>query len=205
MRPIEFILGPYDGADTDYLSTAQSYATAGALVLTDTLTLAPASFPTITSDGDEGGNIFTFYGKNNSGQDISVGLTGPNSDTAVATLAFASIDSITISNTSAGNVSAGFAQGGATDWIPLDLYNPNQTTTISVTNDGTVNYSVVYTNENPWQSAYNPTEVAHPAAALTGASSSQTASTQVLMRAVRFKMNSGSGSIRCTITQQSTQ
>lgn len=205
MRPIQLTLGPYDGADTDYLATSQSRATAGDLTLTDTLVLAPATFPTITSDANDSTRTYTITGQNNSSQDISVALAGPNSGTSTATLAFASIDSISVAGGgTVGNVSAGISQGGSTDWIPLDIYPPNQVTTISVTVTGTVNYSVVYTNEDPFQSSFNPTEVAHPVAALTGAVANQTGSTTTLMRAIKIKMNSGSGSVRATITQQST-
>jgi hypothetical protein len=46
--------------------------------------------------------------------------------------------------------------------------------------------------------------VAHPVAALTGASTDQTAFTTTLMRAVRVNVASGSGQLRVTVVQQST-
>jgi hypothetical protein len=103
-------------------------------------------------------------------------------------------------------VEAGVTQSGYSQWIPLDIYNPNQVTTISATVSGTINYSIEYTNEDPFDHSFTHQAVAHPAAAgaFTAASTSQTHFTTTLMRAVRYKVNSGSGSIRLTITQQST-
>lgn len=92
------------------------------------------------------------------------------------------------------------------DWWPLDIYVPTPDTTISCTVvSGTATYSVEYTNEDPFNTAITQQAVAHPVAALTGATTSQTASTGVVMRAVRVKTASGTGTLRVTVTQQSTQ
>ena len=90
-------------------------------------------------------------------------------------------------------------------WWPLDIYTPNQVTTISANLlSGTANYSIEYTNEDPFNTSITQLAVAHPTAALTGATASQTAFTTTLMRAVRVKTASGTGSLRVTVTQQST-
>jgi hypothetical protein len=90
------------------------------------------------------------------------------------------------------------------DWWPLDINTPNQVTTISVNLlSGTVSYSVQYTNENVFDTTITPLAVAHPTAALTTATASQTASTTTLMRAVRLVIASGTGSVRVTVVQQS--
>lgn len=90
-------------------------------------------------------------------------------------------------------------------WWPLDIYTPNQVTTISCNLlSGTANYSVEYTNEDPFNTSITQLAVAHPTAALTGATTSQTASTTTLMRAVRIKTASGTGTLRVTVVQQST-
>ena len=89
-------------------------------------------------------------------------------------------------------------------WWPLDIYTPNQVTTISANLlSGTANYSIEYTNEDPFNTSITQLAVAHPVAALTGATTSQTAFTETLMRAVRLNTASGSGTIRLTISQQS--
>ena len=93
-----------------------------------------------------------------------------------------------------------------TDWWPLDINTPNQVTTISVNLiSGTVSYTVQYTNENVFDTTITPLAVSHPVAALVGATASQTGSTTTLMRAVRLVIASGSGSVRVTVTQQSTE
>jgi DUF971 family protein len=90
-------------------------------------------------------------------------------------------------------------------WWPLDIYTPNQVTTISANLlSGTANYSIEYTNEDPFNTSITQLAVAHPTAALTGATASQTAFTTTLMRAVRVKTASGTGVLRVTVTQQST-
>lgn len=90
-------------------------------------------------------------------------------------------------------------------WWPLDIYTPNQVTTISVNLlSGTANYSIEYTNEDPFDTSITQLAVAHPVAALTGASTDQTAFTTTLMRAVRVNVASGSGQLRVTVVQQST-
>ena len=89
-------------------------------------------------------------------------------------------------------------------WWPLDIYVPNQVTNISCNElAGAVTYSIEYTNEDPFDTTITQLAVAHPVAALTGASTSQTAFTTTLMRAVRV-VTSGSGSLRVTVVQQST-
>tara|TARA_R110000868_G_scaffold398600_1_gene671853 strand:- start:322 stop:612 length:291 start_codon:yes stop_codon:yes gene_type:complete len=91
-------------------------------------------------------------------------------------------------------------------WWPLDIYVPNQVTTISCAlASGTATYSVEYTNEDPFDTAITQLAVAHPTAALTGATASQTASTTTLMRAVRVNTAAGTGTLRVVVTQQSTE
>jgi hypothetical protein len=95
-----------------------------------------------------------------------------------------------------------------TDWWPLDIYTPNQVTSISVNLlSGTIEYSVEYSNEDPYDPAIAPADLLvepHPAAAFTNATDSQTEFTDVLMRAVRVNITDGSGSARITVVQQST-
>jgi DUF971 family protein len=78
-------------------------------------------------------------------------------------------------------------------------------TNISAKTSGTVNYSVEYTNEDPFDLSIQQLAVAHPNASLTAASGSETQFTTTLMRAVRLKINSGDGSVRFTVVQQSTK
>lgn len=91
------------------------------------------------------------------------------------------------------------------DWWPLDIYTPNQVTTISANLlSGTATYSIEYTNEDPFDTSITQLAVAHPDASFTSATGSHTGFTTTLMRAVRVKIASGTGSLRVTVVQQST-
>jgi hypothetical protein len=225
MRPIEFTWGGYAIASGNSIATSQTATGAvdltlnGALsaskfvyvaqippnVTTRIATLTVSGLVTITSAGDDSGITFTIYGTNNSGADIQETVTGADTDVATSTLSFKTVTRIATSGATADAVTVGTAQAGQTDWIPLDIYTPNQVTNISVTVSGTINYTVQYTNEDPFNLGITQQTVSHPVAGLVGATTSQTAgATTTLMRAVRFKVNSGSGTGRVTIVQQST-
>lgn len=205
MRPYELTTSSYTTADTAGVAASQSPSGAGNLTLvSSTVTLTPPRFVTITSAGNDTGVTFTITGTRPGGGTQSEVVTGANVGAATSTLTFGTVTSIAISGASAAAVQAGFTQSGYSDWLPMDIYTPNQVTTISATVSGTVNYDIQYTNEDPFNRSITQTAVAHPAGAFTGASANQTHSTTTLMRAVRYKVNSGAGTIRLTITQQST-
>jgi hypothetical protein len=159
---------------------------------------------TITSVGDETGVNFTITGTSPNGSPQTETIAGANAGAATSTLAFASVTSIAADDATADDVSAGFTQSGYTAWWPLDIYTPNQVTTTSVNISGTLNYTVEFTNEDPFNNSIEQLSKVHPSSDLVTASTDQTHSTTVLMRAVRFKVNSGSGTARVTVTQQST-
>lgn len=204
MRPIEITTTSFSVADPNAVADSQALAAAGNLVLTSsTVTLSPPRYVTITSDGDDSGITFTITGTNPAGNAQTETVAGTNASAATSTLTFKTVTNIAASGAVATTVEAGYTQSGYSAWIPLDIYVVNQVTTISATVSGTINYSIEYTNENPFDTSITPTAVAHPTAALTGATANQTAFTTTLMRAVRYKVNSGSGTIRLTIVQQS--
>lgn len=207
MRPYQLTTPSFSAAVTNGIATSQSPSGAGNLTLvSSTVVLTPPRFVTITSAGDDSGITFTITGTRPGGGTQTETLAGANAGAATSTLTFATVTSIAISAASAGAVTAGFTQSGYSDWYPMDIYTPNQVTSISATVSGTVNYDIQYTNEDPFDRTITQTAVAHPAAAgaFTGATANQTHSTTTLMRAVRYKINSGTGTIRLTITQQST-
>ena len=207
MRPYQLTTTSFTTADTDGIATSQSPSAAGNLTLvSSTVTLTPPRFVTITSAGNDTGVTFTITGTRPGGSVQTEVVTGASGGAATSTLTFETVTNIAISGASDAAVTAGYTQSGYSDWLPLDIYTPNQVTTISATVSGTVNYDIQYTNEDPFDRTITQTAVAHPAAAsaFTGASTTQTHSTTTLMRAVRYKINSGTGTIRLTITQQST-
>jgi hypothetical protein len=205
MRPIQIVTTSFPTGDADYLATADTLAAAGFLTLVES-TITPPRFVTITSTGDDTGLTFTIVGVGPNGETQTELLAGANAGAATSTKTFASVTSIYSDGATDGDVEAGVDQAGYSQWIPLDIYVPNQVTTISATVSGTINYSIQYTNEDPFDHSFVHQAVAHPASggAFTGASTSQTHFTTTLMRAVRYLINSGDGTIRLTITQQST-
>lgn len=205
MRPIQIVTTSFPIADGNYLAESQTPLAAGFLTLVAE-TITPPRYVTITSVGNDTSKTFTIVGVGPNNEPQTEIVTGANAGAATSTKTFARVDSIYVSGATAGAVEAGVTQSGYSQWIPLDIYTPNQVTTISASVSGTVNYSVEYTNEDPFDHSFTHQAVAHPAAggAFTNATTNQTHFTTTLMRAVRYKINSGDGSIRFTVTQQST-
>lgn len=205
MRPIQIVTTSFPVADGNYLAESQTLAAAGFLTLVEK-TITPPRYVTITSAGNDSARTFTIVGVGPNNETQTENLTGANAGTVTSTKTFAYVASIYVNDATAAAVEAGVTQSGYSQWIPMDLYTPNQVITASATVSGTVNYSLEYTNEDPFDHSFTHQTVAFPASggAFTNASTDQTHFTTTLMRALRYKINSGNGSIRLTITQQST-
>jgi hypothetical protein len=216
MRPIQQNLYFVEEDDAG-IASAQTPAENGSLSLdgplatAGTVTLPIAAPVTLTSTDDFSGVTFTIIGTDQNNLPISEAVTGPNNETVTSTLSFKTITEIATdapSGLSSETVSAGVPDVGlgAGAWWPLDIYTPNQVTNISATIvSGTAGYTVEYTNEDPFDLNITQQAVNHPDANLVGASTDQTGFTTTLMRAVRFNIASGTGHIRATVVQQSTQ
>lgn len=220
MRPIQTTIN-MAAADLSGISTAQTPANGVALTLNGALVsggVATLLYPgtvSLTSTSNLSTVVFTVGGLilNKDGT-RTVGyesVIGPN-NTTVATIAiFVTVTSVAVATASTfttetvrvGSSAVGIGNG---DWWPLDIYTPNQVTNIScnILSSGSATYSVQYTNEDPFDPTITQLAVAHPVAALTGATTDQTAFTTTLMRAVRVNIASGAGQLRVTVVQQST-
>ena len=208
MRPISFTRSqPAEAADS--IVTAQSLTVSGVITLDGVLVSNGVAMLTVPA-------VLVAYSQASSAINFVVTGTGPAGQSQVETLAvtasgnltgsltFATVTQITSSAASALTISIGNGVPGYTAWLPLDIYTPNQVTNISAKTSGTVNYSVEYTNEDPFNINLDHLVVPHPNASLTAASGNETQFTTTLMRAVRLKINSGNGSVRFTVVQQST-
>lgn len=215
MRPIQKTI-TLAAADPNGITTAETPALNadltlnGAFVSGGIATLTPPRSVTLTSTDDFSAVTFTIFGYDETNTPAMEAVTGPNNATVTSTTNFKTVTKIatdspgtfTTETVEAGAEASGIGTGA---WWPLDLYNPNQVTTTSVNIlTGSATYSVEYTNEDPWDTTITQLAVAHPVAALTGASTDQTAFTTTLMRAVRVNFASGTGTVRVTVTQQST-
>lgn len=215
MRPIQqtIILA---AASANGIATAQTPGLNADLTLNGSFvsggiaTLTPPRAVTITSADDFSTVTFTVFGYDENNYPAIEVIVGPNNATKTSNTKFKTVTRIatdssgtfTTETVTAGAVASGIGNGA---WWPLDLYNPNQVTTISVNIlTGSATYSVEYTNEDPFDTTITQLAVAHPAAAFTAASTDQTHFTTTLMRAVRVNFASGTGTVRVTVTQQST-
>ncbi len=209
MRPISFTRSQPAASGTS-VAAAQLLNASGVITLNGALvsggvaTLTVPAVLTVFSEKSATVN-FVVSGTAPGGGSQTETLAVSASGTVTGSLSFATVTGITASAATSATISVGNAVPGYTAWIPLDIYTPNQVTTISGKTSGTVNYSVEYTNEDPFDTSIQQLAVPHPAASLTAATASETQFTTTLMRAVRLKINSGNGSVRFTIVQQSTK
>jgi len=222
MRPIQKTID-IAAADANGVAEAQTPVNGTPIVLDGVLVssgVATFIYPTqvtLTSADDLSSVTFTVYGTvlNADGTQTANSeiITGPNNDTVTTTLTFVTVTLIAVATLTVfttEDVEVGGAAVGIGDgpWWPLDIYTPNQVTNIScnILASGSAAYAVQYTNEDIFDPAVYATAlaVAHPVAALTGASTDQTAFTTTLMRAVRVNVASGEGQLRVTVVQQST-
>lgn len=209
MRPISFTRSQ-PAADGDSVAAVQLLNSSGAITINGSLAVAgvatltvPAYITAFSEKSATVNFIVTGTAPNGASQVETLAVTA--SGTVTGALSFATVTKVVADAPTSATISIGNAVTGYTGWIPLDIYTPNQVTTISAKTSGTVNYSVQYTNEDPFDTTIQQLAVAHPNASLTGASGDETQFTTTLMRAVRLKINSGAGSVRFTIVQQSTK
>ena len=211
MRPISFTYSQ-TAADGDSVAAAQLVNASGAITLNGSAVVggvanfvSSPAYITVTNEKSMAVTFLVIGTKPGGSTEQTDSISFTASGTVTGSIAFATVTSVKASAATSATITVGNADIGYTDWIPLDIYTPNQVTNISAKTSGTVNYSVEYTNEDPFDRSITQLAVPHPNASLTAATGSETQFTTTLMRAVRLKVNSGSGSIRFTIVQQSTQ
>ena len=209
MRPISFTRAQ-PAADADSIVSAKSLSVSGAITLDGVLVsngVATLTVPAVLTAYSQASSSINFVvtGTGLAGQSQVETLAVTASGTITGSLSFATVTGIVASAAAASTISIGNGVPGYTGWLPLDIYTPNQVTNISAKTSGTVNYSVEYTNEDPFDLSIQQLAVAHPNASLTASTKDETQFTTTLMRAVRLKINSGDGSVRFTVVQQSTK
>ncbi len=212
MRPIQFSAGGLPALDDDSIALSQTPLAAGNLTLAGALMVAGVFTPTapgyliITTAADESAKTLLVTGKSPEGWAQTETIAGPNATTGISTKSWG-VGAMTIYASAAftGAVKVGTTQSGYGPWRPLDIYVPNCQTAISTDVTGTVDYTWQYTNDDPFDPTIPHIAVSHPVAALVGATTDQTGQSTAVMRAVRQLINSGGGTTRNTITQQSTQ
>ena len=209
MRPISFTRSQPAASGTS-VAAAQLLNASGVITLNGVLVsggVATLTVPAVlTAFSEKSATVnFVVTGTAPGGAPQTETLAVTASGTVTGSLSFATVTSVVASAPTSATISVGNGVPGYTAWIPLDIYTPNQVTNISAKTSGTVNYSVEYTNEDPFDRSIQQLAVPHPNASLTAASGDETQFTTTLMRAIRLKINSGNGSVRFTCVQQSTK
>ena len=209
MRPISFTRSQ-PAASGSSVAAAQLLNASGVITLNGVLVsggVATLTVPAVlTAFSEKSATVnFVVTGTAPGGAPQTETLAVTASGTVTGSLSFATVTSVVASAPTSATISVGNGVPGYTAWIPLDIYTPNQVTNISAKTSGTINYSVEYTNEDPFDRSIQQLAVPHPNASLTAASGDETQFTTTLMRAIRLKINSGNGSVRFTCVQQSTK
>lgn len=153
MRPITVSVGPLTTADDNGICKSQK-PNAGELDLDgDLVTSGVAILPEarrvyITSDDDDTVNVFTVTGTGYNGEVISEEIVGPDSAAVYTVLDYKTVTSVSIDGNAVGNLLVGTGDVASSRWVRLDEYAPAQSA-VQVNVDGTVNYSVETTLQNP--------------------------------------------------------
>ena len=202
MRPATLSL-TYPSASANGIATTQTPGGAGALTIT-AKTFTNPTYVTVTSGGSsEAGKNFTVVGTDSSGNALSSTIVGPGvGATVTTTRAYLTVTSITVDTATTGAITAGWAQSGNSKPCPMDQYQSPFNVGMGVVVSGTVNYTVQHTFDNVLDSTVTPTWFNHPV--MASLTANQDGNYAFPVKAIRLKINSGSGTAALTILQAGT-
>ena len=214
-QPLFTSVGPIDAGNADSVCESQTPLAGGPLTLDGAaVTDGVATFDAprrvlITTAGDEAARIFVITGTLWNGQVFSESITGIASGTAVATnQSFATVTEVTVDDATAGAILVGTNGVADSPWLRLDDYAPSPTA-VSVVVDGTVNYTVSISQDDP-NSFISPVPIGEMMwfdaldADLVSESTNKTGGIDYTPSWIRLTINSGDGSARMTVTQSGT-
>jgi hypothetical protein len=205
MRPI-YITETLAAAADNNIAASQAVAGAGNLVLNGSAaTAGVATLDTqrrviVTSAGNDSGITFTIYGTNSAGEQINQTITGANTGIATSTLDYLTVTRVAASGAVATTVKVGTNGVGATPWIRIDYHIKPTNVSLAATVTGTINYTAQYTYDSMSadpsipKSTFNDPDMT--ALTATGDSTFNDPVT-----AVRFLVNSGTGSLALVVIQ----
>jgi hypothetical protein len=212
-RLIQVSVGPLAAAAANNIGLSQTLGAAGNVTLNGALVVGGVAVLDqprriiVTSSGNDSGITFTAYGTDWSGNTIqSVATAGGNTAAVDLGVSFATVTRIDASGATAATITVG--TNGVADSRPVFLdpfgFGP---TLIHAIVSGTVNYTVKYSQDDPnGVGGYGVPLYIQNASWFNDASLANTAiSGQVSLTTapymVQVTMNSGTGSVRATITQ----
>jgi len=126
---------------------------AGALVTGTVATMDYARRIGILSSGNDVGITFTIVGTDADGRALSEAVTGASGGTAESAGYFKTITSITASGAAAANVTVGTVDEFVTNVIPLNHHAADAHTVSIELVTGTINFSIVESFSDMWDSA----------------------------------------------------
>jgi hypothetical protein len=160
----------------------------------------------IDSDGDDTGITFTVTGTDANGSPQSEVIVGENAADAASVLSYKTVTSIVTSGAVATTVTVGTGDTATSEWVRFDDYAGNAQVAVQAAVDGTVNYSVEFTMDDP-NSLMNPVAKADVVwsapveTTLTSQTGSKFGYYPVGPVFARVLLNSGDGSVRTTFRQ----
>ena len=209
MRPITVTVGPLAASSADAICLSQTpvagpFTLNGATVVDGVAVLDTARRVLFTCAADESANNFPITGTDWSGNPISEVVPGPAA-TVSTVLDYATVTSITIDGNAAGAIEVGTSGIAGSKWVRLDEWALPQTS-IQVNVNGTVNYTVQQTLDDPNSPIYPVTPAAvtwidHADVNLVNANSAVQSNYGYVPVFARLVLNSGSGSASATFVQ----
>lgn len=208
MYPIQINV-QFDAADADGICASQTPTAAagfsinGALATSGVATLCAAGLArqivfTAAANETTTPKTATVRGTNATGNAITDTVTMPNATTATTNKYFRTVTSISITANAAGAITVGTNSVGASRVIGLDQYVNPFNVGLGCTVSGTVNYTVQHTFDDV-QSTTEPTWFDHTS--LAGDTANGDGNYAYAVRAIRLKMNSGTGTVTFTVLQ----
>jgi len=207
MRPI-VLTRQLATADPNGIAEAQAVPGAvdltlnGVLVVDGVAVLDAQRRVALFSAGNIAAVIFTVYGRDYNGVEISDTVTGINNTTVETTLDFLEVTRIAASaTTGAETVIAGTTEVGASQPLVLDIYLNPVNASVKVSIEGTLNVTVQYTNDPIFDTAPGDIEWTDDTD-LDALTTGYTTGTIISpITALRLLTNSGDGAATITITQ----
>jgi hypothetical protein len=212
-RPIVVTAAPLAAAVANgiVLSTAPPLGVVpltGSKVVNGVAVLDQARQIAFASTGNNSNTTFTITGADAWGGTQSEAVVGGNIATVVTTKNYKTVTSITSSAASVAGLTVGTNSSPAitsSGWVRFDTWNMAGVA-LQVTANGTVNYTVQQTLDDPNSPTdpvlpANVTWVAHPDATLVGATTSLQGNYAYTPTFARVLLNSGTGTVTATFIQ----
>jgi len=194
-------------ADADNIAESQTPAAGGVQALTlngtavsdDVATLDTQRRVLITCAGADAARTFTITGTDVAGYPISEVVSGADADTSSSTLDFYTVTEVTVDDDTAGAVTVGTSAVGASRMRVMNMYQEPFNVSLGTTVDGTVNYTVQYSLDDPFGPRGSMTWF--DVSDLAAKTSALVSNFAYPVTAVRTKVNSGTGTVRLRILQ----